>query len=1360
MFAKTKKLLSLVLAFVMFVGLLPITAFAVNEADHFVDVPANAWYYDAVSYVYDKGLMVGVEENHFAPTAVSTRGMIVTVLHRMEGEPAGTGEGFTDVADDKWYSEAVRWSQGKGIVEGDENGHFRPDEAMSREELVAVFYRYAKYKGYDTEDREDLNDFIDSSDVQPYAVEALRWAIAAGLINGFEDSTIRPSVSCERAQLATVLMRVCTLVVPAKLSVQFDLNYEGTGVYHSVIVREGQMLPLPASPERQGYYFVGWYMEPECVNPYDTSAPVTQELTLYAGWEEVYGAEIREEFFVAYLLNDGSGDVYVTVTAEADSLLTAPDAPERPGYVFTGWYTEESCIEVFDFSTPVTSDLVLFAGWDAPSSGEDGEEEEEMLYDSSSGGGTIYSIADILVADGQVETTINVNDTAILHVEFLSEDDGSLLIDYSTVTPEYCELTPVAIPLDYALPEYFLVRATLYSTTGEQLCAPYTCIRYGSAYTEFEDRTVSDYEAEGERVLNFTPTLHTNFGVLADGVVEIPSSAGKNVAKLITVEDTTVEDAQLRWTEYYLVSNPDEQMLHVEPGTVVLLKGEDGTDYLVKVGTKTIDENGSLIIVPAEGASLVDFYKALKVDMTILMEDEDPDQIAPQAEVIDVDICKSGSLGGKIKWSPNDNNYVSIEGSLKGTGKVDIEMKYDAKLFGEDYFECSTTSILEVNLDIEVFVSLPENDDDDEQSDEGSISKFPDVHIPTPITGLTAFFEVSVPVEFSLGGGLNLEINSSSSSGFKYDTNNGYRKVDKKERTVTFGLQGKAELKFGPKIELGIAFMKDVVTVSVNVWVGAKAEAVANLGVTGTTGETRHACTMCLSGTIKWFLEVTAELKFCIIEDVLEATPIDATLFSLEGWINILRSRPGEFYVSLINSADSIHGGKVKFGGGSCPNEQYRVEIKSEDEDGNATTGVLVEVTDKKGNLKKRDTTDYVVYLYDGIYKASASFDGRRVVKSFVVSGNPATVTINPNSANGKLNGKIINASTKEPITGATILISQGGYTFSTCTSDSSGSYTANLPAGVYLVDIQMGGYVDFSIYVTVEEGQTKYLQTTMLVNENTRSLGGAFSGKITSAVDGKAIEGVELEVRKAWNNPGEGDVVARMETDANGFYETEYTYLFKIMVGLPAGNYTVHATFDGYADTDYNVVVLPNMVRTGMDFTMSPGMAGEDYRIVLSWGASPSDLDSHYNALTIDGYRDHVYYSNKLGISAELDWDDTSSYGPETITVTDFEELSNGFVYSVHDFTNNDSTSSTALSSSGAMVEVYCGSELVRTYHVPTGREGTVWHVFSVNAAGRIIDLNEFEYESSASRVGASFVNTASNLAQTLSADMPKVTE
>ena len=204
---KAKKMLSLVLAFVMVLGMLPATVFATNEAGRFADVPAGTWFSNPVQYVSDNGLMVGVDDNHFAPGGLTTRCMVVKVLHRMEGEPAAEGTGFTDVEDGVWYTEAILWAQANGIVEGYGDGTFHPHASMTREEMMAVIYRYSQYKGYDVSETTSLRVFTDSVKIQSYAEDAMAWAVSVGLIVGFEDGTIRPQADSNRAQLATVLMR-------------------------------------------------------------------------------------------------------------------------------------------------------------------------------------------------------------------------------------------------------------------------------------------------------------------------------------------------------------------------------------------------------------------------------------------------------------------------------------------------------------------------------------------------------------------------------------------------------------------------------------------------------------------------------------------------------------------------------------------------------------------------------------------------------------------------------------------------------------------------------------------------------------------------------------------------------------------------------------------------------------------------------------------------------------------------------------------------------------------------------------------------------------------------------------------------
>lgn len=173
----------------------------------YTDVDQDDWFYDAVDYVTTNGIMNGTSKTTFAPGLNTTRGMIVTMLYRMEGQPAVTGGvAFTDVAADQYYADAVAWASANGIVNGITKTTFAPDQDVTREQLVAILYRYAQYKGYDVTQSASLAGYQDAASVSTYAVPAMQWAVGAGLINGIGND-LAPQGDATRAQVATMLMR-------------------------------------------------------------------------------------------------------------------------------------------------------------------------------------------------------------------------------------------------------------------------------------------------------------------------------------------------------------------------------------------------------------------------------------------------------------------------------------------------------------------------------------------------------------------------------------------------------------------------------------------------------------------------------------------------------------------------------------------------------------------------------------------------------------------------------------------------------------------------------------------------------------------------------------------------------------------------------------------------------------------------------------------------------------------------------------------------------------------------------------------------------------------------------------------------
>ena len=177
----------------------------------FTDVKTGDWFYEAVQYVYDKGMMTGVSADRFAPASTTTRGMIVTILYRLENEPAVSGgSAFTDVESGAWYADAVAWAAANDIVNGTSATTFAPNSPITREQMATMLYRFAQYKGMDAVTlQKNLTGYPDGGQVSDYAIPAMNWAVGQGLIAGMENGTLVPQGSATRAQVATILMRFC-----------------------------------------------------------------------------------------------------------------------------------------------------------------------------------------------------------------------------------------------------------------------------------------------------------------------------------------------------------------------------------------------------------------------------------------------------------------------------------------------------------------------------------------------------------------------------------------------------------------------------------------------------------------------------------------------------------------------------------------------------------------------------------------------------------------------------------------------------------------------------------------------------------------------------------------------------------------------------------------------------------------------------------------------------------------------------------------------------------------------------------------------------------------------------------------------
>ena len=174
----------------------------------FTDISEKDWFYGDVMFVYENGLMLGTSKTLFSPHGTATRGMMATILWRMEGSPAPKGKNsFTDVEAGKWYADAITWTTENGIFAGYGKDKFCPDDPITREQLAAIFYRYADYKGYDLTVKGNLDKFKDADKITDYAKTAMQWAVGSGLVKGKSGNLLDPQGTATRAEIAAMLHR-------------------------------------------------------------------------------------------------------------------------------------------------------------------------------------------------------------------------------------------------------------------------------------------------------------------------------------------------------------------------------------------------------------------------------------------------------------------------------------------------------------------------------------------------------------------------------------------------------------------------------------------------------------------------------------------------------------------------------------------------------------------------------------------------------------------------------------------------------------------------------------------------------------------------------------------------------------------------------------------------------------------------------------------------------------------------------------------------------------------------------------------------------------------------------------------------
>lgn len=420
-------------------------------------------------------------------------------------------------------------------------------------------------------------------------------------------------------------------------------------------------------------------------------------------------------------------------------------------------------------------------------------------------------------------------------------------------------------------------------------------------------------------------------------------------------------------------------------------------------------------------------------------------------------------------------------------------------------------------------------------------------------------------------------------------------------------------------------------------------------------------------------------------------------------------------------------------GGGGAPAATGTISGTVRDADSGAPiAGATVEVLDG-ATVVATTTTDadgyYTVEVDAGtgytLRITAPGYETTTIADVDVVGGEetPVDVDAPPTPApTGRIQGGVRDAVTRNGIAGVTVEVYDGADLIGTTMTDADGNYTLEVEAGDDLrVRFTRTGYLaaDYND-LDLAAGETETLESILLIPD-TFSGNGTAAGVITDSLTGNGLAGVSISLRAGLNSRT-GAVVADVLSGVGGAYTVP---------DLPTGHYTAEMSRAGYVTGYMTVISLGGQVTDNQNGSLSPQLAAGETRVILTWGAAPADLDTHLTGPTASGPRFHVYYGSRTvndGSVAALDLDDTSGFGPETVTIT--TQVAGVYRYSVHDFTNRNANPSTALSNSGAQVRVYQASGLVATFNIPPNQGGTLWTVFELDQA-TVTPVNTFSYVS-----------------------------
>ena len=1160
---------------------------------------------------------------------------------------------FFDVNDSsKYYSKPVYWAAEKGITTGYDKVYFGPQQNCTRRELSIFLWRLAG--------KPAVSGSLPFSDTKGYKTstdtyKAILWCYKNGIVKGYGDGTFKPDASIVRKDTMIMLYRLAgkpQVSGSMKFGDVKALNYPSTSdTYKSIIwgtnkkitngYSDGSFKPLENCLREHIVTFI--YRYNKLMNPGDVTSTVT--------------------------FDSNGGSAVKPVTVENGETVSAPETPERDGYIFAGWYTSEDYDEAFLFDEEaVDEDVTLYAAWKV-------DDEDALLVE--------YAANQIDIIYQQGDNAENVTRDIILPTEVEGIEDVTItwhssnaaISSEGTVTRPESENTAVTM-----------------TVTAEKNDASFS--------VDHSLVVIHEHEREISGIPNNSAIDIENMNQDEDAEItynedrtQITSIEGKYSDIVVENSDDALDVIQSIHTVVG-INNPYEEL-----DLLVQNKDEYGAEY-----TFEQDFNGSLVFgrritVSVDADGITDSLSSGVYASNKLAGIN----TVPSISAGDAEAYVAGLYGGDC--AVNSGKTVLTIYTLDEYEETPVlaymvyvsGKKADGKYVDNTVFVSAETS--------EIVKTYTNISDASAETGSGKDEFGNKVSFPVAFTWTDWYFYYMQDlnrdiqmynqlcyVDFRIGSEFNNWSDKTAVSAYTnliktydwYNSNLGRRSVDGNglhlKTTVHNDHDNDNAFWSGSDLTLNFCDNKQVKT---------SRTTASGLDIVG--HEFTHGVVQFTTGGLVYenapgaINEGYADIFGCLIDGDWQMG---------EDWLLIRdASNPTKY-----EAPDKL----------SSPYYFDFTKYTDDDNGGVHTNSSLVYhaayLMTKYGMSRSTLAKLWYKSLSMG-YDNSATFQTVRrnvlkAAKKINLSNNQINIIkrafddVEIYGPRGDLNVTVTDAE-GNLISNAEVTVVDKGLRL----SRENNAYKYTLDEGTYSLNVSADGYVEYNANFEIKESETTNINV-VLVHEGR----GLVNGTVVSATSALTLEGVQLNVRSGMNVTS-GSVIASSATDENGRYSFE----------LNSGYYTIEMILEGFT-TGYTNVQIDGGATAIANASLSPIMSGKTYRVVLTWGESPSDLDSHLAGHAADGTNFHIYYSNKASYRSDgteignLDVDDTTSYGPETTTFS--AETEGVYYFYVHRYSSDGS-----MPASGATVVVYNGDNMIARYTIDSTApsDSLYWNIFKI---------------------------------------------